>query len=114
MRWDDPTYFGQREEWQWLVSRRPLNFLLDLALLEHLGMRLWICTFNKETIVLNGESLSSGWSIVDGILVSPPLSDGMDVPEAQENEWYIFEDSYSRPPEFERFVGYSGFNLADP
>lgn len=48
------------------------------------------------------------------MMVSPPLHEGLDVPCDQFDEWYIFEDAGSRIREFDRFVNYGSFNLADP
>ena len=82
--------------------------------MEHLGARLWICTFDGGTITPNEEEISAGWSVVDEALVSPPMSIDLDVPCDQYDEWYIFPDAHSRLQDFERFVNFGGFTLADP
>jgi hypothetical protein len=114
MRWDDRTYCGERDEWKWFVSRPQIQGLLELVLSEHFGARLWICTFDSGTISPDEDERLAGWSVVDGMMVSPPLHEGLDVPCDQYDEWYIFEDASSRIREFDRFVNYGGFNLADP
>lgn len=53
-------------------------------------------------------------SVVDGMMVSPPVSEHLDVPQNQFDEWCLFPDASSRIREFERFVNYGGFTLADP
>ena len=114
MNWDDPVYRGERGEWTWIVSRAPMGELLDLVIAEHIGARLWICTFDSGTITPNAEEKAAGWTVVDGAMVSPSIQPGLDVPCEQYDEWYIFEDARSRIQHLERFVNYGGFNLADP
>ena len=114
MHWNDHSFSGERDEWVWFVSRSPIAQLLDLTREEHLGARLWICTFDSGSITPNEEEASAGWSVADEAMVSPPMSIDLDVPCDQYDEWYIFPDSCSRLRGIERFVNYGGFTLADP
>lgn len=114
MRWDSPTFIGVHGDWYWFVSRQPIEDLLCLVVQEHLGQRLWITAFDSGPITPNPEEMASGWKIVDGVIVSPRLVDGIDIPHDQYDEWYIFPDDRPRLHDLERFVNYGGFNLADP
>ena len=92
MRWDDPVFTGERGEWSWFVFRSPIEDLLDLTLSSHLGSRLWICTFDSSPITPGDTELAAGWSVVDGMMVSPPVSERLEVPSDQFDEWYVFPD----------------------
>jgi hypothetical protein len=112
--WDDPYFSGERGEWAWFVSRAPVEELMDLIRGEHSGDRLWICTFDSGSITPDETELAAGWSVVEGAMVSPPLGGGLEIPCDQSDEWYVFPDASARLGNFERFVSYGGFTLADP
>lgn len=114
MRWDSPTFEGKHGDWRWFVSRSQIRDILRLVVREHFGQRLWITTFDSGTITPNAEQVSAGWKVVDSAMVSPPLVEGLEIPYEQFDEWYIFNDDHARLHDFERFVNYGGFNLADP
>ena len=73
VHWNDHSLSGERAEWVWFVSRSPIAQLLDLTRMEHIGARLWICTFDSGSIMPNEEETSAGWSVVDEAMVSPPM-----------------------------------------
>jgi hypothetical protein len=114
MRWDDTHFSGERSGWQWFVSRRQIVTLQHDVIREHLGKRLWITTFDSGPITPNSEELLAGWQGIGGAMVSPPLEARLEIPRDQNDEWYIFNDDYTRNHHFERFVVYGGFTLADP
>lgn len=114
MRWDSPSFEGIHDGWQWFVSNSRLNDLLRLVVRGHLGHRLWITAFDGGPICPSAQEIVRGWKVVDSAMVSPPLEEGIDVPYDEFDEWYIFDDDRSRLSDVERFVNYSGFNLADP
>jgi len=114
MKWDDRTFEGKHAIWWWFVSRSQIDTLCELVVREHRGYRLWITSFDSGPITPSAEELSDGWKTVDGAMVSPPLEVGLDIPNDQYDEWYIFDDDSPRNQDFERFINYGGFNLADP
>lgn len=114
MRWDDRTFSGRHGDYDWFVSREWIEDLAALILREHVGLRLWITTFDGGSITPNEEELDVGWEVVGNIMVSPPMTPDLEIPQNHDNEWYIFEDLNPRTFCDERFVSYGGFNLADP
>ncbi len=47
-------------------------------------------------------------------MVSPPLTPDVHIPCGEYDEWYVFPALPSSIKVNERYVNYSGFNLADP
>jgi hypothetical protein len=114
MRWDDDIFQDQHDEWKWFVCRNVIENLPSLVIQEHPSCRLWITTFDSGTITPSAEELAIGWSSIDGAMVSPRLRAGLDIPSDHYDEWYIFDADRLALGQFERFVNYGGFNLADP
>src|SRR6185295_6817783 len=106
MEWDNSTFEGKHAIWWWFVSRSQIDTLCELVVREHRGYRLWITSFDSGPITPSAEELSDGWKTVDGAMVSPPLEVGLDIPNDQYDEWYIFEDDRPRLQDFERFINY--------
>ena len=46
--------------------------------------------------------------------MSPAISEDLDVPYEQYNEWYFSRFELTFPAECEQFVNYGSFNLAKP
>lgn len=127
MHWQDTIFEGEHGDWQWFVSRRPIDHLDRLVIQQHLGRRLWITAFDGGPIKPTPKEAKAGWRLIEDALVSPPLSPnigeamvspplfpGVNIPCDQFDEWYIFEDGHAGDAKFEVFVNYLGFNLADP
>jgi hypothetical protein len=114
MQWDDLVHEGERGEWKWLVSREPIIGLAELTASEHLNCRLWIATFDSGKITPSAEELAIGWKLIDGIMVSPPLTSETTIPSDCYDEWYVFDGDHSTFGVAERFVSFGSFTLADP
>ncbi|MBL8819998.1 MAG: hypothetical protein JNL58_28500 [Planctomyces sp.] len=51
---------------------------------------------------------------MNDIMVSPPLTTGLDIPCDSHDEWYVFREVPSSFGVEERYVNYFGFTLANP
>ena len=91
----------------------PIHDLIDVLLREHVGQHLWITTFDSGTITPEPEELTFGWATVETAMVSPPIHLGLEIPQDQYDEWYIFEDASPRLGSFERFINFGGFSLTN-
>jgi hypothetical protein len=114
MRWDDRVFDGLHGSFAWFVSREMIDDLVNNVLRHHLGLRLWIVTFDSGVITPNNGELDAGWTVIGDAMVSPPLTLDLEIPCDQFGEWYIVNHAKLPERTFERFVNYGGFNLADP
>ncbi|WLD13630.1 hypothetical protein [Planctellipticum variicoloris] len=114
MRWDSPIFCGQHGTWYWALCRENVRGLPRFVNEVFAGQRLGIATFDSGNIQPTPEELALGWHVVDRVMLSPPLSAGLEIPCDCYDEWYVFERLPSSLPALERFVGIGGFNLADP
>lgn len=114
MSWDDPIFSGTHSKWHWAVSCREIRHLGKLVAAHFARHYLCITAFDSGTIQPSPEELEIGWSLVDEVMVSPPLTPDLAIPNDQFDEWYIVEQ---RPTSFipiHPFVNYMHFNLAEP
>ncbi len=114
MRWDDPIASGTHGKWKWIVVRQMIRDLARLTLKHHLGQRLCISAFDSGAITPSVEEQSLGWTLMNDIMVSPPLTPQLGIPCDTHDEWYVFPtlpDSFNLA---ERYVNYFGFTLANP
>lgn len=114
MRWDDRIFSGTHGKWWWLVVRDELPSLLEVVTENHIGQRLCVTAFDSGPITPSSEETALGWTLRDDVMISPPLTTGCTIPCGEFDEWYIFRDLPDSLFGAERFVNYSGFNLADP
>lgn len=55
-----------------------------------------------------------GWSLQGRAMVSPPLTEALNIPMEGFDEGYILEDSRFVESDVEPFVNFGGFTLAEP
>jgi hypothetical protein len=112
-RWDDLVQTGEREGYSWVVSRREGLDWPDIIVTAHLGLRLCITAFDGGPIRPGPDERSAGWTMQGDVMISPPLTEGLHVPNDGYDEWYILAEPAFDALELERFVNYGGFTLAD-
>ncbi len=105
---------GKHDEWSWVVVRTMILELRSLIAEFHSGQRLCITAFDSGPITPSPEEQCLGWSLIGAIMVSPPLTPHLEIPADEYDEWYVFESLPTSIDIAERYVNYSGFNLADP
>ena len=114
MRWDDQLFSGEHEGWHWRVSRHGPFDVDDIVLQYFEGRHLGIAAYDGGMFVPNPEKIDLGWRSVGGLAVSPPIREELQVPSDEYFEWYFLDSVPDELPEFETFVNFSSFNLADP
>lgn len=114
MRWDDCIFTGTHEGWSWLVVRAMVRELPAMTTAYHQGQRLCITAFDSGSIEPSPEERKVGWTMIDGVMVSPPLTPDTDLPCDGYDEWYIFSSLPTKFDFMDRYVNYEGFNLACP
>jgi hypothetical protein len=114
MKWDDTLFRGQRDDWHWVVSRRMVLRLPELVGNYFPNCVLCITAFDSGHIQPSAEERALGWSTLGDVMISPPLRTGLDIPCDQYDEWFIVAERPTAFPEFDAFVNYGDFNLADP
>jgi hypothetical protein len=102
-----------RGDYLWLVSGE-VPRLVDAIVMHHQIARLVVTSFDSGRFIPGPGELASGWTFVNGIAVSPPLSDKLSLPTAGFDEWYVFDELPG--PTFipEVFVNYVPFPLEIP
>ena len=80
MQWDDPIVSGAHGKWMWIVVRRLIRDLPTLTQKHHGGQRLCITAFDSGPITPSAEEQALGWTLMDDIMVSPPLTSQLDIP----------------------------------
>ena len=114
MHWDDRLTTGTHEKWTWIVVRQMIRELPALTLKHHEGQRLCITAFDSGAITPSDDERALGWTLMNGIMVSPPLTARLDIPCDTHDEWYVFRDVPRLLAIEERYVNYFGFTLANP
>ncbi len=114
MNWDDPLTTGTHGKWTWIVVRQMIRELPALTLKHHEAQRLCITAFDSGAITPSDDERALGWTLVNNIMVSPPLTTSLDIPCDTHDEWYVFRDIPRLLAVEERFVNYFGFTLANP
>ena len=114
MRWDDPVFSGTHSEWHWAVSCREIPRLGALIAEHFAGQYLCITAFDSGPIEPSPDELAIGWSLMDEVMVSPPLTQDFEIPKDQFDEWYVVDRQPTSFAQIHRFVNYMHFNLADP
>ena len=105
---------GHNGEYKWIAVPFEITSLRELTISSHIGARLVITAFDSGPLQPSAEELEAGWSMDEGIMISPPLRNTLVVPCEQYDEWYIFAETPRdfRPAEI--FVNYGCFTLAPP
>lgn len=103
---------GQSHNYYWLVSRNEIPDIDNLVIKYHENYILHLATFDSGPLAPSEEEQKQGWSTDGEILFSPPLSNKVDIPYGQYDEWYLSKTKLNFPDRFDRFVNYSGFNLS--
>jgi len=78
----------------------------------HVGLRLCITALDGGPIHPNAEEQPRGWMARGNAVVSPPLTEGLDIPRDQCDEWYLLDEPPSPEWTPEVFVNYGGFTLS--
>jgi len=113
MRHELNVFAGSRDGYSWLVAPDgQLALTHMLVKRSHLGMRLAITCFDSGSITATEQELSLGWSMQGEVMVSPPLTETLEVPGDHYDEWYISETQRFEHSVVEPFVNYGGFTLA--
>ena len=105
---------GKYSEYYWLVSAETLWSLPNAVKKYHSGFRLGITSFDSGPINPNDAEIEKGWISQNGVMISPPLSDGIEIPYDQYDEWYLARDLSIVASKLEVFVNYGGFSLVPP
>jgi hypothetical protein len=114
MHWTDPPLTGKQGKWSWIVVRQLVRELQTLTLKHHQGQRLCITALDSGPITPSDDERGLGWTLVNDIMVSPPLTTGLGLPCDSHAEWYVFRKAPSSFVVEERYVNYFGFALANP
>jgi hypothetical protein len=104
---------GKRGDYFWIEWQEA--FLSDLisAFPELVINNFLINTsFNSGTLGLSNEEIKLGWTKNNELTISPLVTDDLDIPNCQYDEWYVF-DSPTTFESYEVFVNYWKFSLED-
>lgn len=105
---------GRHDDYWWFVGDAGplLDWRLHAALVSfHVGYRLAIAAFDSGPFHPGTAEIEEGWSVRGQLALSPDLREGMDLPHAEFDEWYVF-DAHSSPVwEPELFVNFGSFTL---
>jgi hypothetical protein len=84
---------GQQGEYRWFSGRvRADESLSELTVACHLGLRLAISSFDSGRLRPTADEVADGWTERGDLALSPPLQAGMNVPQDQYDEWYVFDE----------------------
>jgi hypothetical protein len=113
-RWaDEPvTRTGTRARFQWVETTSTVVSLAEIITRLHSGLRLAIVAFDCGPIQPTTEEERDGWSTHGTVMLSPPLRPDLDIPWAECDEWYVFEDEPRSDWHPEIFVNNLGFTVA--
>ena len=114
MRHDLSVYVGAHAGYSWLVAADDQLVDPELVKRSHVGLRVAITCFDSGSISPNAEEQSIGWSLQGKAMVSPRLTEALDIPMDQFDEWYILETPRFEGAVIEPFVNYGGFTLVAP
>jgi hypothetical protein len=101
---------GQHDRFEWLVMN-DCPRLVELTLQHHARLRLCISSFDSGQISPDEEEAAAGWTSSGSIMVSPPITESLDVPYDGYDEWYLLEQLPCNDWRPEVFVNYGGFTL---
>jgi hypothetical protein len=102
---------GTNGHFQWLSTEASIPSLHHVIVALHRGLRLAITAFDSGPLQPTPEEQRGGWSVHGDVMLSPPLQPGLEIPSAECDEWYLFEQE--PPPQWKPklFVNYLGFTV---
>jgi len=103
---------GHEAQYQWIQIPLPKTSIGRVVVPLHEGCRVAILSFDSGRIQPCDEERQAGWTVVGSAMVSPPLRDDIDIPEAGYDEWYVFETLPDNAWAPQVFVNYGSFTLA--
>lgn len=69
-------------------------------------------SFDSGSLSLSDNEVNQGWNKYNELALSPPITEDLDIPNCQYDEWYVF-NSPTTFDDYEVFVNYYGFSLKD-
>jgi hypothetical protein len=112
---DSQSFFtGICGDYSWLVSGREFASLPDLVRQHHLGSRLCISSFDSGPLTPSDDETRIGWTLSGKLMISPPLTESLEIPYDQYDEWWIFESEPHLGDDLEVFINYGMFTLVHP
>jgi hypothetical protein len=102
---------GQHGRFHRLVASSSLPSLVAATIRFHPGARLCITASDSGAIRPDPQEQAEGWVAGEGVMVSPPLAEGLEIPLDQSDEWYLLDEPPHHEWQPEVFVNYGGFTL---
>jgi len=106
--------YGRYGCYYWLVSSEQISSLDCFVITHHLDKTLAITCFDSGPLTPTLLEQQIGWHYRNEIMYSPPLTEGIDIPSDQYDEWYIGSGLAFPSGGIETFVNYGGFTLVPP
>ena len=113
MQLEENLFTGHHEDYYWMVATREIRNRGDIVTAFFPNKYCHITSFDSGPISPGPDELSAGWESAHNIMVSPALTDQLDIPYDQYDEWYILETRDFPVKEPEVFVNYGGFTLIE-
>src|SRR5262249_3240200 len=88
--------------------------LTDLVLRFHSNQRLCITSFDSGPLRPTEEEVARGWTTQGAVAISPPLIEGLPIPQEGYDEWYLLSNPRFDDNEIEVFVNYGRLTLLPP
>ena len=104
---------GKRGDYFWIEWQEA--FLSDLlsAFPQIVTDKYLINTaFDSGSLTLDEQEVKHGWSKYNELALSPLITENLDIPNCQYDEWYVF-NSPTIFEDYEVFINYYGFSLKD-
>jgi hypothetical protein len=105
---------GNQSGYYWLASRKEIRQLPNLSREAHQGLHVGITSFDSGPLSPVPEEEELGWTMQARVMVSPPLTNNVDIPYDNHDEWYFVERPCFDQHSIEIFVNFCGFTLAPP
>ncbi len=104
---------GKYGDYFWIEWREAfLSDLLSAFPNIVVGKYLINTSFDSGSLSLSDEEVKQGWTKYNQLALSPPITNDLDIPNCQYDEWYIF-NMPTVFDDYEIFVNYYGFSLED-
>lgn len=108
--------YGPIKQFEWLVCDGQLREYWRLIPRYFKSRSLVIACYNSGPLSPTKQETGLGWQEIQGGLLSPPLMEGLSLPQDQFDEWWIFDSSVmaNRLPRYNCFVNHIGWTLQKP
>lgn len=97
-------------DYLWLTADELPNLIAQLVE-HHPRAHLLVTSFDSGPLILGKEELTSGWTQIGSLVISPPLTKKIQIPSAGFDEWYVFDEPPGPSFDPEVFVNYVPFPL---